>query len=128
MKEDIFNPHDWIDVPVAQKSIQKTYDHPVNPDEEIEIITCRIEDARLDLTCNYHDWLIIGFALSDEMGEAGRSYFHRLSCFHPKYKPAECDQQYDRCMKRGRRGISIRSFYYLAQQAGVNIKTTKKHY
>jgi hypothetical protein len=108
--------------------VGRKYASPTSTDEEIEIITCRIEDARLDLTCNYHDWLIVGFAISDEMGEAGRSYFHRLSRFHPEYKPSECDRQYDRCLKGKNRGVTIRSFYFLAQQAGINIKTTIKRY
>lgn len=121
-----FNPLEWMDAPVKSKApVRNHHPHPLNSDDEIEIITRRIEAAALDLSCNYRDWLIIGFALADEMGEGGRSYFHRLSRFHPDYQQAACDRQYDRCLKGNKRGITIRSFYYLAQSAGVDIKVRK---
>jgi hypothetical protein len=44
------------------------------------------------------------------------------------FQNLQCDRQYDRCLKGKKRGVTIRSFYFLAQQTGINIKTTIKRY
>jgi len=123
MEDKKFNPYDWIP---NQKDLIKTL--PARPNNnisgvqnDIEVIIQRIEGYQLDLTANYHDWLSIGFSFADELGEIGREYFHRISKFHPKYNFQECNRQFDKCLNRQQRGVSIKTFFYLAQSAGVNI-------
>ncbi|MFW6257644.1 MAG: PriCT-2 domain-containing protein [Prolixibacteraceae bacterium] len=119
-----FNPGDWlknhrqqnqaapVPTPKSQSDIQN----------EVETILQRIERHRIDLTCSYADWLKMAFAFADEFGTAGRDYFHRVSRFHPEYNPAGCNQQFDKCLKRGKSGISIKSFFAAARDAGIDIK------
>lgn len=90
---------------------------------DTEIVLSRIEAAHIDLTGNYQDWIKIGFALVNEHGEAGRSYFHRVSRFYSKYSYPECDKQYDTCLKEKNLRTSIKTFYYLAKESGVDIST-----
>ena len=53
---------------------------------DIELITQKIEQAQVDITESAYDtWIKIGFALSHELEEDGRPYFHRLSRFSKKY-------------------------------------------
>ena len=90
-----------------------------NPD--LELIAARIEAAALDIAPTYPDWRDLGFALADALGEAGRTYYHRLSCFYPSYSQTETDHQYTNCLKAHGHGITIKTLYHLAKTAGVEI-------
>lgn len=87
----------------------------------VEDIIQQIESYRLDLTANWKDWIKIGFAFASEYNEAGREYFHRVSRFYDNYSPVECDKQFDRCLKSGKTGVGIKSFFWLAKEAGIEI-------
>jgi len=89
---------------------------------EVDVVSGVIENLCIDLTTNYKDWLKPGFAFSDEFGQAGRDYFHRVSRFYCGYDPAECDMQFDRCLRSKRSGISIKSFFAAAKDAGVDTR------
>jgi len=97
-------------------------------EDDIEKVVRQIEDRRLDLTQEYDQWVRIGFALADAIGEEGRSYFHRLSRFYPGYDPKACDDQFDKCLKSNNTGITIATLFYYARDHGVDIsrlRTTK---
>ncbi len=92
---------------------------------DVEIIIQRLESAQTDITASYNDWRDIGFAFADEFGESGRDYFHRVSRFYSGYSYSNCNRQYDNCLKAKGHGVSIKTFFHLAQQAGVSLTTTK---
>ncbi|KOH47063.1 PriCT-2 domain-containing protein [Sunxiuqinia dokdonensis] len=120
-----FNPEDWLEKPKQRKLRPRqtqTIKNETGIQHDIEVVVRRIEAHQLDLTMNYQDWLIVGFALADGLGETGRDYYHRLSRFHPSYNQADCDRQYSKCLQGRRSGVSIKTFFYLAQSAGINIK------
>lgn len=127
MEATKFNPYDWIQRP--EKQIPS---YPVSKpksttsiESDIEVIVSRIESYKIDLTLNYADWLSIGFSLAAALGETGRSYFHRVSRFHPDYNYQACNLQFDKCLKRQKSGISIKTFFYLAQSAGIDIRVNQ---
>lgn len=121
-----FNPGKWLKKEKPQQQVKEPEieetKSPVRIQNEVEVVTRRIENSRLDLTCNYQDWLKLGFAFADEFGETGRNWFHRISKFHPEYDPAKCDEQFDKCLKRGKSGVSIKTFFAAARDAGINIR------
>ena len=88
---------------------------------DIEEVAQRIEAAGIDITTDYGDWVKLGFALSEELGEQGRSIYHRLSRFYPGYKYEECDKQYNHCLRSKGSGVTIRSFFQLAKEHGVSV-------
>ena len=90
-------------------------------EDDIEKLVSQIESKRIDLTTKYDDWIKIGFALIDAIGEEGRTYFHRLSQFYPGYNHKECDEQYDKCLKSKNSGITIATLYYFARDSGIEI-------
>ena len=92
---------------------------------DVEYMIDQIEKYQLDLTAGYENWLDLGFCFADEFKEAGRSYFHRVSKFHPKYDPKESDLQYDRCLRGKRSGKTIRSFFFVAREAGIELPGKK---
>lgn len=93
------------------------------PSDDIETVTSRIETASVDIAPTYAQWRDLGFALSDQLGEAGRSYYHRLSRLHPDYTPETTDTQYDRSLHAHGAGISIKTFFLLAKEAGIQVST-----
>ena len=118
-----FNPEEW-----AEPKNQPTSLHTPQPkaqtgtpEDDIEIVTQRIEAACKDITGDYATWRDLGFALSDALGENGRDYYHRISRFYPGYTEKECDSQYDKCMRAHGTGITIKTFFQLAKDAGISV-------
>lgn len=128
MKNKVFNPDDWLassKVDKVGKEFKELKEFKEFEEiEEIEELVKRIEAAGVDLTTTYKDWLDIGFALADYIGEEGRSYYHRISCFYHNYNNLETDRQYDACLKRHGSGITIKTLYYLAKQHGIDISNS----
>jgi hypothetical protein len=121
MSKKTFNPKDWAS---PNNNPANTAAKPpvcTNPQTDIETITARIEATATDIASNYADWRDLGFALADALGESGRSYYHRLSCFYPKYNQSETDKQFDNCLKAHGHGVTIKTLYHLAKSAGVEV-------
>ncbi len=129
MEKKIFNPKEWLKEPDEREiKIGMNDAAIVNETDEVEKIIQRIEASQLDITSAYSDWRNIGFALADAFGESGRDYFHRISRFYSDYSASECDQQFNKCLKSNGHGITIKTFFFHAKQAGIKIgkpKTTE---
>ena len=97
-----------------------------DPYDDIEIITTRIESARIDITSGYAAWRDLGFALSDALGENGRTYYQRISRFHPEYSAEETDKQYDKCLRAHGTGVTIKTFFQIAKEHGISISIPSK--
>jgi hypothetical protein len=126
MSKKKFNPSEWVSdktkqIPQSQESLQS-----LGANNDIEEITKRIETAATDIAPNYADWRDLGFALADALGENGRSYFHRLSRFYPGYTPSETDRQFDNCLKAHGHGITVKTLFHLAKQAGISVSAASK--
>ena len=123
-KRKKFNPGEWLHQPQPKKQFTATV--PINSagkvQHDVEIVLRRIEAHRIDLTMNYEDWIKLGFAFASEFGEAGRGYYHRVSRFYIGYDLARTDRQFDKCAKAQKSGITIRTFFAAARDAGVNIR------
>lgn len=141
MKKE-FNPQEWLDkakadqsssrplVPSSPRTFVPSSPHPLAPSSpdlasEVDQVVTRIEADFCDITTSYAGWINAGFALSHEFGEAGRTNFHRVSRFYNGYTKTETDQQYDRCLKSQGHGITIKTFFHMAKQAGININTNE---
>lgn len=124
MKEK-FNPKDWLQAATAKPELPQSLPSPIGEGSgvrpDFDLIISRIESFQTDITANYADWRDIGFAFADEFGEAGRDYYHRISRFYSGYSPADCNKQYDNCLKAKGHGVTLKTFFHLAKQAGINI-------
>ena len=112
-----------------RQQARRSVDRPAVQDsgQYFEAVFSQILAAGYDLTGSYYDWVKIGFAIASSYGEAGRQYFHEISKFHPKYKPAETDRQFSICLQPrpariGRKTIKLSTFFYMAKQAGFTYK------
>lgn len=148
MEKKVFNPFDWIDFDASAKPVSERDGGNVvgrgagcsdagsvvgsaagsvvggvtgDVASDVEGVIRMIEERKVDITAKYEHWRNIGFALASAFGEAGRDYFHRVSCFYTKYHKAECDGQYNSCLKGKKSGITVKSFFYYAKEAGIGV-------
>lgn len=123
-----FNPEEWAEPqspPTSQHTPQPKA-QAATPEDDIEIVTQRIEAAGKDITGDYATWRDLGFALSDALGENGRDYFHRISRFYPGYTEKEADDQYDKCLRAHGTGITIKTFFQAAKDAGISVSVPSR--
>ncbi|MBQ3843690.1 MAG: DUF3987 domain-containing protein [Bacteroidales bacterium] len=134
MKKE-FNPLEWKDKKDNSLSHGGSSEPPISSpipahspylthktysvEEEIEQLVTAVESSMIDIAPSYSDWLDMAFALSDALGEGGRSYFHRLSRFYPSYDEREADKQFTACLRSKGSGITIKTLFHLAKQAGI---------
>jgi hypothetical protein len=85
--------------------------------DTVEALVRGIEQACVDITGDYHQWMRIGFALASAFGESGRGFYHRVSRFYSGYSNVECNRQYDRCLRARGGGVGLGTFIYLAKTA-----------
>jgi hypothetical protein len=125
--EKVFNAPEWLQKAKDEiRQITAPAKFPVSVNEEVETVIGRIEALHIDITAVYRNWLDLGFAFSEEFGERGREYFHRVSRFYPQYSYKEADRQFDACLKSRGGGVTIKSFFHLAHIAGVDITHAAK--
>lgn len=121
-----FNPQEWIENPSQQQINTEPKENTPQPNlSDVEQIIQQIEANQIDIATAYSDWRNIGFAFADEFGESGRDYFHRISRFYADYSANDCDRQFDNCLKAKGQGISLKTFFYHAKQAGIPISKEK---
>ena len=75
----------------------------------------------IKITLGYQNWVRLGFALADGLGEAGRDIFHQLSQMNSEYNYAECKKQFTNCMRSLCSGITLNTFFMMAKEAGVSV-------
>ena len=85
---------------------------------EVKEVAYRLIASGKDITYGYENWRDLGFALADGLGEEGRDIYHKLSAQHPNYNPAECDKQYNACLKDHGKGRNIRinTFFHMPRR------------
>lgn len=124
MTKNKFNPQDWLNnqsLPPNNIDPIVNYQPSSVNSNDIENVVSRIEASAIDIAPTYADWRDLGFALADALGENGRGYYQRLSRFYPYYAAAETDKQFSACLKAHGHGITIKTLFHLAKQAGISI-------
>lgn len=123
MAKKKFIPTDYL-TPQSDSTHIESTPNPVpssTTEQDVEEVTQRIEASAIDIAPAYADWRDLGFALVDALGESGRNYYQRLSRFYPNYSAAETDKQFSACLKAHGNGITIKTLFHLAKQAGISI-------
>ncbi len=122
-----FDPKQWADSSAASKQrsdskpsaviIQRT-----DLDADIRYVVRWLMEHRIDITQGYDHWGWVGCARRAGLGGAGRDLFHQLSSLNEEYNPTECDKQYTYCLQGKREGVSVSTFFYMAQKAGFDLR------
>ena len=133
-KPSKFNPLEWAKIENAPKKSTVINYAPVavkgdwaqtDTYQQVREVVDRIIQVGADLTDDYNDWFHIGSALASEFGETGRDFFHELSSMSSKYKANECDKKYDDCLRNSHNTITIATFFKMAKDAGIDIRTSR---
>lgn len=95
--------------------------NPADEEEEVKKCVEALVNCGKDITDGYENYRNVGFALADGLGEGGRDLYHKLCCMNEKYDSRSCDRQYSECLKARKTGITIRTFWQMAKDAGIDI-------
>ena len=85
--------------------------------DKVYSLIATIERNAIDVTSGYNDWIKIGAALYNLMGDSGLSYFDRVSRFHPDYSSKKVARKFENCKRLNK--TSIGSFFYICDSYGV---------
>lgn len=97
----------------------------LNDAQLLERLVRQLESGGGNIAETYHDWLICAFVCASYDSIGGREYFHRISRLSAKYKPADCDKQYNACLKAGAKGdATLAPLLALSAQNGFLLKDT----
>lgn len=109
---------------IVNRSVQPAASNLSDQKADIQRVADELIARNLDITNAYRDWLRLGFALADGLGEGGRQLFHDLSRQCTKYEEKECDKQYTHCLNGRGSGITVKTFFQMAKEAGVELSAT----
>jgi len=105
----------------ASASRPASYASATSIRDRVERLVSAIEQQRIDIAPTYRQWFSVAVALYNTYGEAGRSTFHRISQYYPRYDYAEADRQYTKVAKAGMNKITINTLFHIAGERGVLI-------
>ena len=88
---------------------------------EVDGLVQEIQRSGISIAPSYEEYRNLAFALADGFGETGRGYFHALCFNDSNYKQRDADKQYDEALKGRKSGISVGTFYFMAQNAGFKL-------
>jgi predicted P-loop ATPase len=108
---------------LPKKEVQPSNYTPIYTGSDIDFILKQIKQTSTDLTSDYYDWIKCGLAIGGEFKEAGRSMFHTVSSNNPSYNFEKTDKKYTNLLKTERGSVNISSFFWMAKNAGLDIKT-----
>lgn len=86
----------------------------------IRLVT-EIEQRRIEIVPTYHEYVRLAFAFADELGEAGRDYFHRVCESSPKYNEADAEKKYNHALQASNGSIGIGTFFKYCKDAGLDV-------
>ncbi|MCR5642162.1 MAG: DUF3987 domain-containing protein [Prevotella sp.] len=103
----------------------------VPPDGELAKVQAVCEELvqrGANIAESYEDYLKLGFALADGLGEDGRDIYHTLCAQSAKYRQAECEKKWQECLSKHDGRTSIATFYDMAKLAGIDLSAISRRY
>lgn len=87
---------------VLAPEVMNTSAVPDDTYDEVTAVAGELVSRGIDITTPYDNWIHLGFALANGLGERGRELFHQLSAMNAEYEQRECDKKYSSLLKGGR--------------------------
>ena len=88
-----------------------------NPLENLRQLTEAVRMAGADIAPTYIEYVQLAFAIANDCGEAGRTFFHRICRLSEKYVYEEADKLYDHALKAGNGRNGLGSVFHWAEIA-----------
>lgn len=118
-----------VDLVNEPKTAYHTQNKIEGSEEQLAKKLCDIvRERNIDLTDSFHNWVRIGFILSNTFGEWGRNFFHQLSAQHQDYNFEKCDAKYSELLRDNNGGLSFGTLIFMARSHGIELFDVKvKH-
>ena len=104
---------------------------PLHPLEELakaRATTRALLRIGANIADDYSDYLKLGFALANGLGEQGRELYHQLCSQSTKYREQDCERKWQQCMRQNDGRTTIATFYQMAKQAGVDLSCIAREF
>ena len=102
-----------------------------NPDDELAKAQATADELLrmgANIAESYDEYLHLGMALSNGLGEQGRDIYHQLCAQSSKYREGDCEKKWQECLHKNDGRITIASFYKMAQDAGVDLTAIARQF
>jgi hypothetical protein len=141
MEEMIFDPMAWVNnnestngvsnQRVGEPNFRPSSPAPPSGNDDlakVEAVVSELEKLGADITQTEPDWFRVGIALANGLGEAGHELYHRVSRLYPNYCYEECEKKWQHALKSNDGQVSISTFFFMAQQAGVDLSAIGRQF
>ena len=100
----------------------RDYPYTFTDEDKVNYLIDQIERGRIDITQGVPEWFTIGLALYDAFGDAGETYFTRVSQYHQDFNQAAAKREWGRVRAKFSPGrVTIASFYKWCLDYGVGL-------
>ena len=102
-----------------------------NPDDELAKAQATADELLrmgANIAESYDEYLHLGMALSNGLGEQGHDIYHQLCAQSSKYREGDCEKKWQECLHKNDGRITIASFYKMAQDAGVDLTAIARQF
>ena len=139
----IFDPMQWVNQSVEKAAVNgsesftlknttsEALSQPSSSADELAKATAVAEvlvSRGANIAESYDDYLQLGFALANGLGEAGGDIYHKLCAQSAKYREGECEKKWQECLRKNDGRTTIATFYDMAKQAGVDLSAISRQY
>ena len=104
---------------------------PLHPMEELakaRAVARELVRRGANIADSYGDYLKLGFALANGLGNQGRDLYHQLSSMSPKYREGDCERKWQQCLRQNDGRTTIATFYQMAKLAGVDLSSIARDF
>lgn len=104
---------------------------PLHPMEELakaRAVARELVRRGANIADSYGDYLKLGFALANGLGNQGRDLYHQLSSMSPKYREGDCERKWQQCLRQNDGRTTIATFYQMAKLAGVDLSSIAREF
>ena len=122
---------DMVPLPSTAEAMPPAVPATTDPDVELakaQAATDELIRLGANIAESYDDYFHLGMALANGLGSRGRDIYHRLSAQSTKYREADCERKWQECLQKNDGRITIKSFYKMAQQAGVDLSSLGRQF
>ena len=101
---------------------------PATTLQEAQAVADELVRIGANIAESYDDYLRLGFALAEGLGPDGHDIYHRLCAQSTKYSYEECERKWQECLSKQDGRITVKTFYKMAQQAGVDLSAISRQF
>ena len=131
-----FDPNEWVKKSAeALKPVTSrppcTHSQPLHPMEELakaRAVARELLRRGANIADDYGDYLKLGFALANGLGNEGRELYHQLCSQSPKYRASDCERKWQQCLRQNDGRTTLATFYNMAKQAGVDLSSIAREF